>query len=526
MPTPDNTYPWVHMRAVTAAVTAGLQRGRFIEETLDALCRTLGATSAWSTLESKQAGPVQRTRTSNFYGSAPAIVAEHVTRVLNEIPIQRRTLAGSVPYAESGSFVALPLWSEPPSPRGSFRLVGAIYLDFPQDQGTNKAVLEFLECATGLLGAVIAQQALVERERENLREQRAKHDLPPYLELDELLAPKSMRAIRDEVRAAIRGNASILILGESGTGKTQLATAIARASNRTPIVRATLGSSDDLNTITSELFGHERGSFSGAVSKRKGLVEYADNGTLILDEVLNLPSHAQQLLLDFTQFGTYRPLGHQGLEPKKAQVRLISVTNGDMGRAIADTRFRQDLYFRVATVPLIVPPLRDRRCDIPEIAHRYLKRKDPGKNWCLEDDALGLLLAPHLEWTGNIRELEAVLERARNRATATDEEAEIIEGRHLDLPVKRSWRAADQAVATATPEKIPPQAARERWEQLAEQRAALDALEREIIEAALQECEGVVAKTARELAVSRTSLISRMDRLRMRASAESTERAR
>ena len=93
-----------------------------------------------------------------------------------------------------------------------------------------------------------------------------------------------------------------MILGESGTGKTQLATAFARASQREPIVRATLGFADDLNTITSELFGHERGSFSGAVSKRKGLVEYANEGTLILDEVLNLPRHAQQLLLDFTMF--------------------------------------------------------------------------------------------------------------------------------------------------------------------------------------------------------------------------------
>src|SRR5438477_9590402 len=102
--------------------------------------------------------------------------------------------------------------------------------------------------------------------------------------------------------SALAGTSSILVLGESGTGKTLLAQAIAEASGRRPIVRAVLGTSDDLNTVTSELFGHERGSFSGASGTRMGLVEYAHKGTLILDEVLNLSPHAQKLLLDFTQF--------------------------------------------------------------------------------------------------------------------------------------------------------------------------------------------------------------------------------
>jgi len=98
-----------------------------------------------------------------------------------------------------------------------------------------------------------------------------------------------------------------------------LAHSIAETSGKRPIVRATLGGSDDLNTITSELFGHERGSFSGATGRRVGLVEFANGGTLILDELLNLPPHAQKLLLDFTQFGTYRPLGYDRAEPKRAR---------------------------------------------------------------------------------------------------------------------------------------------------------------------------------------------------------------
>jgi len=518
------------MRAVVTAVVSGSRHSRLIEETLDALCTTLGATSAWSTLESKQSGPIHHSRTSSFHAVPLGILAPHVTQVLSDVQSRRRTIAGPVPYAASGSFVAVPLWAPPATPRGNPSLLGAIYLDFLEDQGTRSSVVEFLECATSLLGTMTAQQAQVENVREHLREQQAKHDPSQYLELDELLAPKSMKAIRDEVRAALRSNASIMILGESGTGKTQLATAIARASNRTPIVRATLGLSDDLNTITSELFGHQRGAFSGAVSKRKGLVEYADEGTLILDEVLNLSPHAQQLLLDFAQFGTYRPLGYQGLDPKKAELRLISVTNGDIGTAIADTRFRQDLYFRLATVPLTLPPLRERRADIPNIAKRYLKRTDPRTNWAFDADALTLLTASHLEWAGNIRELEAVLERAKNRALAADEQAELIGAHHLDLPQKAASSKAvssTPAAASGEPNSMPPaHAVRERWEQLADQRAELDSVEREIIRDALLKCEGVVAQTARELSVSRTSLISRMATLDITAHERSTERTR
>ena len=523
MPMVEDRNPWPRLRAVVTAVVTGLQNGRFIEETLDALCLTLGATSAWSTLESKAIGPVHRSRTSSFHSVAPALVAEHVTTVLSDVQQRRRTMAGPVPYAPTGSFVAVPLWSQPATPRANPRLVGAIYLDFPNHQGTEDSVVEFVECVAGLLGAVTAQQALVEKARENLREQKAVHEPSRYLELDELLGPDSMRATREEVRAAIRSNASILILGESGTGKTQLATAIARASKRTPIVRATLGFSDDMNTITSELFGHERGAFSGAVSKRKGLVEYADKGTLILDEVLNLPAHAQQLLLDFTQFGTYRPLGYQGREPKKAEVRLISVTNGNIARAVADTRFRQDLYFRVATVPLSLPPLRDRRADIPQMAIRYLEQTDPDRRWVLEPQVRKALTAQHLEWAGNIRELESTMERAKNRALAANEQANAIEARHLDLPRPgASFRTIPESVHP-TIEAIPGQEVKQRWEQLADRREELDAIERQIIQDVLVKHEGVVAKAARALSVSRTGLISRMATLEVQAAAAKAE---
>ena len=461
---------WLRIRDVLAASVNGLQGGRFIEETLEATCVQLGAGSAWSTLESKGGGALHRSRTASFRGVPPAVLALHVDRMLTNVQRELKTIAGSVDYADEGSFIAVPLWSRPDrSPKGR-SLVGGLYLEFASSQGEDPSFVQFVEVVGMFLGGMIAQQALVESSQQDLLVARATQASEVQLELDELLAPDSMSAIADELRGAMESNASIIFLGESGTGKTRLATAFARACHREPIVRATLGMADDLNTITSEIFGHERGSFSGAVSQRRGLVEHADGGTLILDEVLNLPPHAQQLLLDFTQFGWYRPLGYQEREPKTAKVRLLSVTNGDIEQAIAEKRFRQDLYYRLATVPITLPPLRERRWDIPAMAVSYLNRTDVRDDWELSGTATERLTAKGLEWSGNIRELEAVLERARNRARAADRDASSIEADHLDVP------------GSAAPPPLPPapedspvaaegasrEGIKDKWQELAE----------------------------------------------------------
>src|SRR5690606_13412592 len=148
---------------------------------------------------------------------------------------------------------------------------------------------DLLSCAASLFGAALRT------ERSAICTSRREEGEP---ELDDILEGAGLRALRADVEASLRIDSPILITGESGTGKTLLAGAMARASGRAPVVRAMLGASDDLNTIASELFGHERGAFSGAVGRRSGLVELAEGGTLILDEVLNLPMRAQQILLD------------------------------------------------------------------------------------------------------------------------------------------------------------------------------------------------------------------------------------
>jgi len=280
-------------------------------------------------------------------------------------------------------------------------------------------------------------------------------------------------------------------------------------------VRAVLGSSDDLNTITSELFGHERGSFSGAAQRRVGLVEFADGGTLILDELLNLPLHAQKLLLDFTQFGTYRPLGYDKAEPKRAKVRIIGATNGDLPRAIRDGRFRLDLYHRLAAVVLELPPLRERREDIPLLAEKTLARQDRERNWSISLGLRRLLLAPGVTWSGNVRQLERVITRARERALSRDAEANVLTPEHLDA---RDLDGVPVSDLPGTSDSTPPhsESLGVVWQRLQAEREQIDQREQRLIRQALAAASGVVAKAARELGIARTTLASRIDAVGVR----------
>jgi transcriptional regulator with GAF, ATPase, and Fis domain len=267
-----------------------------------------------------------------------------------------------------------------------------------------------------------------------------------------------------------------------------------------------LGASDDLNTITSELFGHERGAFSGATQKRVGLVEYASGGTLILDEVLNLPPQAQSLLLDFVQFGTYRPLGYDKPQPKHASVRLIAATNGDLHAAMRERRFREDLYYRLASVTLVLPPLRDRQSDVPVLAESALRRADPSRDWTLSLDLRRWLASGAHEWPGNVRELEWVIRRAHDRALMRDPGTSQVSVRDLGELAS----AVGQGSAGPTSCKESPG---EAWKRLQGLKDELERSEAEILRRALEQHDGVVAHVAKELGIARTTLAGRVDAL-------------
>jgi DNA-binding NtrC family response regulator len=203
---------------------------------------------------------------------------------------------------------------------------------------------------------------------------------------------------------------SVLILGESGTGKELIAQSIHKVSTRRykPFVVVNCGALPD-NLVESELFGHERGSFTGAMTRREGKFELADGGTIFLDEIGELPLELQVKFLRVLQEREIEPIGGK---PKKIDVRVIAATNKDLEEEVAGGRFRIDLYYRLNVFPLLMPPLRDRKEDIPPLANYFLRKysTEIGRQVpVLSKDATGMLL--QYDWPGNIRQLENTMQR-------------------------------------------------------------------------------------------------------------------
>lgn len=202
---------------------------------------------------------------------------------------------------------------------------------------------------------------------------------------------------------------SVLLLGESGTGKELLAQAIHDMSPRAAAPFVAVECSGLTETLfESEMFGYEKGSFTGAVGRKIGLVEAAHGGTLFLDEVGDIPLSLQVKLLRLLEAGTYRRIG--GVEPLSADFRLIAATHRDLAEMVRDGSFRQDLYFRLNIFPIPLPPLRERREDIPALAERLLMRIEPGRKVKIGMEAMDCLMRQN--FPGNVRELRNMLERA------------------------------------------------------------------------------------------------------------------
>jgi transcriptional regulator with GAF, ATPase, and Fis domain len=512
---------WRHVRRLVDRAFVALEKDLAVDECLDLVVDLLGADRGMVLLRQADGGM----QVINARGHKRALAAEEreemsrtiVRRALEQDecivwdPAAAPSTSSSFAMLRIVAALAAPLRGGRPQP------LGVLYVDFRNPRlELDERRIEFFMTAAALFGAMLDQHESARTDREHLREVRSlfveSRHMPTF---DQLLSAPSMAGIRQDVTPVLTGDAPILILGESGTGKTILAQAIAEASGRRPIVRAVLGASDDLNTITSELFGHERGAYSGAAGKRIGLVEYANGGTLILDEILNLPPHAQQILLDFSQFGSYRPLGYEGAEPKRARVRIIAATNGDIRAAMHERRFRQDLYYRLAGVTIDLPPLRARREDIPALAEATLRRVDGARPWTLSLSLRRLLVSPSITWSGNVRQLEHAIERARERATMRDREATVLLPEHL---ASRDIDGA--AIETAASKSMPPGAALalgDRWQKVHADRATLEELEKDVLRQALAEAGGIVAHAARALGVARTTLASRLEALAIRA---------
>ena len=221
-----------------------------------------------------------------------------------------------------------------------------------------------------------------------------------------------MLAVFKMIETVARTNSTILLTGESGTGKGLVAQAIHFHSLRRdkPMVSLNCGALPE-NLLESELFGHMRGSFTGADSNKKGLLEVAERGTVFLDEIGEMSAVMQVKLLRVLQERRFRRVG--GLEEITADIRVVAATNQDLARAITEGRFREDLYYRINVIPIVLPPLRDRREDIGLLADHFLAKynEQMGKEIAGVSRESMELLAQY-DWPGNIRELENVMERA------------------------------------------------------------------------------------------------------------------
>jgi DNA-binding NtrC family response regulator len=222
----------------------------------------------------------------------------------------------------------------------------------------------------------------------------------------------AMRTLFDTLRTAAPTTVSVLIEGENGTGKELVASALHDLSPRAagPFIKVNCAAIPG-ELLESELFGHTRGSFTGAVADKKGLFELAHRGSILLDEIGDMPLSLQAKLLRVLQDGEFRPVG--GHTPVRADFRLICATNADAARAVSSGKLRQDLFFRLNTITLSVPPLRDRPGDISLLANLFLQRIAAAYGRHLHgfaDTAMRVLEAHR--WPGNVRELEHVVERS------------------------------------------------------------------------------------------------------------------
>ncbi|MGB8508463.1 MAG: sigma-54 dependent transcriptional regulator, partial [Pyrinomonadaceae bacterium] len=323
----------------------------------------------------------------------------------------------------------------------------------------------------------------------------------------------AMTRLVDEVHKIRSSDVTVLITGESGTGKELVARAIhAISSRRTKVFVPFNCTAVPKELSEGYLFGYRRGAFTGAVSDSPGVIRTAAGGTLFLDEIGDLPLDVQPKLLRFLQEGEIQPLGEQ--RPAKVDVRIIAATNTDLERMVEEGRFREDLYYRLNVIRLLVPPLRERRSEIPTIVNYYINHyasKFGRRDVQITPQAVDLLMV--FDWPGNVRQLCNEVQRVVARA----EDGAVITPEQLSPELKRIAVSTASAIATVTPiGAAAADAALAGGLNLAE---AMAELERRMIAEAMRKHNGNISRAARELGLTRRGLYLKLGRHDLSASA-------
>jgi len=347
--------------------------------------------------------------------------------------------------------------------------------------------------------ALLAAELAVANERLQRENQFLRREVERRYAFDQLIGESpAMHRVFDVVEKVAETDATVLLTGETGTGKDLVARAIHYAGARKGgrFVAQNCGALPE-TLLESELFGHKRGAFTGAHADKKGLFELADGGTIFLDEIGDTRPGMQVRLLRVLQDGEIRPLG--GSETRRVDVRVIAATNRDLRTEVAERRFREDLFYRLRVVEIHLPPLRQRRSDIPALAHRFLDRASAKMGRNLKGFTQGAMerLMAH-PWGGNVRELENEIERV----VALAGQAELVS---VDMLSEDFRVGAGAAGAAASADAAPPDG-------IADLNCAVDALKRRMIEDAIRET-GSKSRAAERLGIPRQSLQKMMKRL-------------
>lgn len=308
----------------------------------------------------------------------------------------------------------------------------------------------------------------------------------------------AMQNLRKTVERAIVHTGPVLIQGETGVGKELIAQAVACVYDKFVTVNC---SAIPDNLFESELFGHTRGAFTGAQNERIGLFEAADGGAIFLDEIGDMPLHAQVKLLRVLQSKEIRPLGSN--KTKHIDVRIIAATNRDLQQEIAEKRFREDLYYRLNVIPVQISPLRERKEDIEDLANYFIRTyQTAGENYSLSSEAL--IKLQEYDWPGNIRELENVIQRALCFTSAGTLRPEDIQIGDSTAKASSKQNISVAPAQSATGKELSDY---ENFRQMQLEQ------ERKFLIQKIRECNGSVREAAQKLGLFRTALYNRLNHL-------------
>jgi Nif-specific regulatory protein len=356
--------------------------------------------------------------------------------------------------------------------------VGAMAVDFPFNANRDyQSDAQFLSVVASMIAQLLRAQRTVETERSRLLAENShlRQELEQRYDLSNIVGTSGpMRQVYEQIAQVAQTNTTVLIRGESGTGKELIAHAIHYNSPRAsqPFVKVSCAALPE-TLIEAELFGYERGAFTGAQGRKQGRFELAQGGTLFLDEIGELNPASQVKLLRVLQEKEFERLG--GTETVRVDVRLIAATNRDLEASIAERQFREDLYYRLNVFSIFMPPLRDRKPDIMLLADHFLakySRQHKRQIRRISTPAIDMLVSYH--WPGNVRELENTLERA-----VVTCDGQVIHGHHLP-PTLQTAEASGTTVQTSLSD-------------------AVEQYEKDLIVDALKSARGNRAKAARLL---------------------------